>query len=86
MIFEGKLTYSFTPWDEVVDLFLGISSNNLIFDKMVLLLSPSEFERLGSLDHLIGKRVSILMTDLPDRPFIIRVIEESLESSSCFFG
>jgi hypothetical protein len=80
LIIEGKITHSFNPWDEAVGLFLGRTSNNLIFDKMVILLTPSEFDRLGPLDHLNGKQVSILKTDLPDRPFIIRVIEEATES------
>jgi hypothetical protein len=76
-----KLIWYPAPFDEAVGVPLKIRGEDraVVFRDFIVRFSTSDFEQLSTID-LVGKRVSILKTDLPSRPIIVRVHDAPSDS------
>lgn len=81
-----------TPWTEVVGTFQGFSVEwpfiyVKVGDKILQLPNESSLALYfqENCDRLIGAEVGVLKTDLPEKPFLIRLIRH-LEGETCAKG
>lgn len=68
------------PWEEACGTLRSVVEDfpylTLDFGKFRVILAADEATALKSqlTDELIGKRISVLRTDLPDKPALMRVV------------
>jgi hypothetical protein len=68
------------PWEEACGRLQGVAEDfpylTLDFGKFRVVLGSDEASAIKNLltDELIGKRISVLRTDLPDKPALMRVV------------
>ncbi len=82
MIDATKVVRFLRPYEEAVGVPLEVRREDwtVVFRDYVVGLSKSDFEMLSPGD-LIGSRVAILKTDLPNRPIIVRILESPASKS-----
>jgi hypothetical protein len=68
-------------WEEAVGVLQGwdIRCGLICFVRIDVSVPPEWLQRFSELDSLIGRRVAILRTDFPDRPWLIRAAEKTRE-------
>jgi len=68
------------PWEEACGTLQGIDEDypylTLDFGKFRVVLGSDEASAIKNrlTDELIGKRISVLRTDIPDKPALMRVV------------
>lgn len=62
-------------WDEAVGVLkkVDFDSGKIVFTNFSVLLTPFLLKKFFSLPSLVGKYISILRTDLNDRPVLLKV-------------
>jgi len=74
-----------SPWEEACGRLLGIDEDYpylvLDFGKFRVIFGPTESDLLGGQlsEEMIGKRISILRTDLPDKPILVRQLDRPMK-------
>jgi len=74
-----------SPWEEACGRLLGIAEDHpylvLDFGKFRLILSSTEVDSMREkLDEkMIGKRISVLRTDIPDQPILVRELDRTMK-------
>ena len=70
------------PWDEAVGLLVDVLEEDsmLQFENFTVVLRPDEFDEIKRISAYIGERVSVLKTDIPEYPLLIRSESESIRS------
>lgn len=60
-------------WQEIVDVLVDVDREGgaLVFCRRTVSVPLEELERLSELPSLVGKRIRLLRTDLPDRQYIV---------------
>jgi hypothetical protein len=83
MIDASKVVRFLRPFEEAVGVPLEVRREDctVVFRDYVVGLSRSDFETLSSED-IVGKRVAILKTDIPDRSIIVRILDSPTSSKS----
>jgi hypothetical protein len=83
MIDATKIVRFLRPYEEAVGVPLEVRREDctVVFRDYLLRLSISDFEILPSGD-IIGSRVAILKTDIPNRPIIVRILDSPASSKS----
>jgi len=71
-----------SPWTELCGKLLGISTNDYLVnvkigDRVISFQHGSHEAKLvkQNLVKLVGKKVGVLKTDLPEKPLVIRVLK-----------
>jgi hypothetical protein len=73
-------TIRLNPWEEACGTLRSVVEDfpylTLDFGKFRVVLGSDEASAIKNLltDELIGKRISVLRTDLPDKPALMRVV------------
>jgi hypothetical protein len=83
MIDATKVVRFLRPYEEAVGVPLEVRREDctVVFRDFIIMFSKTDFEMLDSGD-IIGIRVAILKTDLPNRPIIIRILDSPTSSKS----
>ena len=83
MIDATKVVKFLRPYEEAVGVPLEVRRDDctVVFRDFIVMLSRSDFEILSSGD-IVGSRVAILKTDLPNRPIIVRKLDSPPFSKS----
>jgi len=60
-------------WQELVDVLVDVDLEGgaLVFSRCTVSVPLEELERLSDLSSLVGRRIRLLRTDLPDRQYIV---------------
>ena len=61
------------PWQELVDVLVDVDLEGgaLVFSRYTVSVPLEELERLSDLSSLVGAKIGLLRTDLPDRRYIV---------------
>ena len=76
------------PWEEASGRLAGIAEDYpylvLDFGKFRVILGPTEADSIRERvsEETIGKHISVLRTDLPDKPVLVREIESADETDA----
>jgi len=75
MTLEEERLRVLRPWQELVDVLVGVDleRGTLVFTLYTVSVPPEVIERFPELTSLIGRRIRLLRTDLPDRQYIVTV-------------
>jgi len=63
------------PWQELVDVLVDVDPDGgaLVFSRCTVYVPFEMIEKSPQLTSLVGMRIRLLRTDLPDRQFIVTV-------------
>jgi len=61
------------PWQELVDVLVEVDLERgaLVFSRFTVSVPLEELERLSDLSSLVGAKIGLLRTDLPDRRYLL---------------
>jgi len=61
------------PWQELVDVLVEVDLEGeaLVFSRFTVSMPLEELERFSDLSSLVGVKIGLLRTDLPDRRYIV---------------
>jgi len=68
------------PWQEVTGVLedFDLDMGFLRFNRCNIMIPPVELGKIPELKELIGRRIGVLRTDMPNRPLLVRVVDKVL--------